>query len=156
MVPLIFKTNVAGDYTIAKDKVEGVFATGQGVYLVDTVTGTQTNLQTNAYTFTTAVGTFNSRFKLVYRTDNSLGVNELVQGENNIVVYKQNAVLHIDAGSTIIKYVKVFDLGGRLLLEQKAVNATTSVIENLVGVHQVLMIQITTDDNKTITKKVIY
>ena len=156
LVPLIFKTNVAGDYTIAKDKVEGVFAIGQAVYLVDTVTGTQTNLQTTAYNFTTAVGTFNSRFKLVYRTDNSLGVNELIQDQNNIVVYKQNAVLNIDAGSTIIKYVKVFDLGGRLLLEQKAVNATTSVIENLVGVHQVLMIQITTDDNKTITKKVIY
>jgi len=54
-----------------------------------------------------------------------------------------------------MKSVKVFDVTGRLLLEQKAVNATTTSLRNLAAVKQALLIQITSADNRVVTKKAI-
>ena len=156
VVLLNFKTNVAGDYTIVKDKVEGLFDKGQNVFLVDALTGIETNLQTTAYNFTTAVGTFNSRFTLTYKAASTLGLDDLTTTENAIYAYKQNGAIHINAGTAIIKNVKVFDLLGQLIVEQKAVNATTTTIKNLIIAEQTLLIQVTTDTNKVITKKIIY
>jgi len=53
------------------------------------------------------------------------------------------------------KSVKVFDVTGRLVLEQKSVNATTTSLRNLAAVKQALLIQITSDDNRVVTKKAI-
>ncbi|POY38136.1 hypothetical protein C3L50_12765 [Flavobacterium alvei] len=155
VVNLNFKTDAAGTYTIAKDHVDGLFATGQDIYLVDNVTGTETNLQKEAYTFTAAAGANNTRFQLTYKTSGSLKVNDLAFDENSISVYKQNGVLNINAGNTTMKSVKVFDVTGRLLLEQKAVNATTTALKNLAAGKQAMLIQITSDDNRVVTKKAI-
>ncbi|POY38138.1 hypothetical protein C3L50_12775 [Flavobacterium alvei] len=155
VVNLNFKASVAGTYTIAKDHVDGLFATGQDIYLVDTTTGTETNLQKEAYTFTAAAGVNNTRFQLTYKTSASLKVNDLAFDENSISVYKQNGVLNINAGNTTMKSVKVFDVTGRLVLEQKSVNATTTALKNLAAGKQALLIQITSDDNRVVTKKAI-
>ena len=155
VVNLNFKAIDAGTYTIAKDHVDGLFATGQDIYLVDKTTGTETNLQKEAYTFTAAAGVNNTRFQLTYKTSASLKVNDLAFDENSISVYKQNGVLNINAGNTTMKSVKVFDFTGRLVLEQKSVNATTTSLRNLAAVKQALLIQITSDDNRVVTKKAI-
>lgn len=155
IVALNFKTDVAGTFTIAKDRVDGLFAAGQDIYLVDATTGTETNLQTDAYTFTAAVGVDNSRFKLTYKTSGALKVNDLAFDENSISVYKQNGVLNINAGKITMKNVKVFDITGRLILEQKAINANTTSLKNLGTGKQALLIQITSNENKVVTKKAI-
>jgi len=155
VVNLNFKASAAGTYTIAKDHVDGLFATGQDIYLVDKTTGVETNLQKEAYTFTAAAGVNNTRFQLTYKTSGSLKVNDLAFDENSISVYKQNGVLNINAGNTTMKSVKVFDVTGRLLLEQKSVNATTTSLRNLAAVKQALLIQITSADNRVVTKKAI-
>ncbi|WP_304198675.1 T9SS sorting signal type C domain-containing protein, partial [Flavobacterium alvei] len=85
----------------------------------------------------------------------SLKVNDLAFDENSISVYKQNGVLNINAGNTTMKSVKVFDVTGRLVLEQKSVNATTTALKNLAAGKQALLIQITSDDNRVVTKKAI-
>ena len=156
IVNLNFKTDVAGNFTIAIDHVDGLFVAGQAIYLVDKTTGAETNLQTDAYTFTSAIGVFNSRFQLTYKTSGTLNVNSAVFNENSIYVYKLNGVLNINAGKTTMKNVKVFDITGRLILEQKEVNATTTSLKNLAIGKQTLLIQITADDNKVVTKKAIY
>jgi len=156
VVNLNFKTDAAGDFTIAKDHVDGLFANGQAVFLVDKTTGTETNLQTDAYTFISAVGIFNSRFKLTYKTSVGLNINKAIFDENSISVYKQNGVLTINAGKIIMNNVKVFDITGRMILEHKAVNATTTSLRNLALPKQTLLIKITTDANEIVTKKVIY
>jgi trimeric autotransporter adhesin len=48
IVPLAFKTKLAGDYTIAIDHVDGLFSGNQEVYLLDNTTGTETNLKAGA------------------------------------------------------------------------------------------------------------
>ncbi|MDD5151933.1 MAG: T9SS sorting signal type C domain-containing protein, partial [Flavobacterium sp.] len=154
VVNLNFKTDVAGTYTIAKDHVDGLFAAGQDIYLVDKTTGTETNLQTDSYTFTAPVGTNNARFSLKYQK--TLKVNDATFDENSISVYKQNGVLNVNSGKTTMKSVKVFDIAGRLILEQKEIHATTTILKNLAATKQPLLIQIISDENKVVTKKAIY
>lgn len=60
IVPVGVRTAVAGDYTFSMP--EGT--NGTGVYLIDNVAGTRTNLALGDYTVTLAKGTFDDRFSL--------------------------------------------------------------------------------------------
>lgn len=153
VVPLNFKTTSAGDYTIAIDHVDGLFATGQDVFLVDNVTGTATNLRTNAYTFTAVAGLNDSRFILTFQ--GALNTNGLSFNDNNVKVYKNSGTLYVNSCAVVMKNVKVFDIQGRLIAEQKAVNATSTAFRDLRLSQQVLIIQVTSEDNIVVNKKVV-
>jgi hypothetical protein len=153
VVPLNFKTDVAGDYTIAIDHADGLFATGQDVYLVDSTTGAETNLKTDAYTFTATTGTANSRFSLKYQK--TLKVDAPTFSENSVTVYKNNGTLYVNSGASAISNIKVFDVQGRLIAEQKNVNANTTSIKNLKANQQVLIVKVRAADNQVVNKKVV-
>jgi autotransporter-associated beta strand protein len=73
VVPMSFKVTTAGDYTITIDSVDGLFSNGaQTVYLRDNTTGVLHNLSAGAYTFTSASGTFDTRFEIVYRSSSAV------------------------------------------------------------------------------------
>ncbi len=153
VVPLNFKTDVAGDYTIAIDHTDGLFANGQEVYLVDSATGAETNLKTDAYTFTTNSGTANSRFSLKYQK--TLKVDAQTFNENSVTVYKDKGTLYVNSGTTTIADIKVFDIQGRLIAEQKSVKSNTASIKDLKTIQQVLIVKITSLDNTVVNKKVV-
>jgi hypothetical protein len=153
VVPLNFKTDKAGDYTIAIDHTEGVFASGQEVILLDSTTGKETSLNASSYTFTTAAGTDNSRFALKYQK--TLGTNQPVLSDTNVTVYKNKGVLFVNAGDSIIANIEVYDVQGKLVVELKNVKATSASIPNLKLTNQVLVVKITSQDNKVVTKKVV-
>ncbi|MEN0080399.1 MAG: hypothetical protein AAGC51_03000, partial [Flavobacterium lindanitolerans] len=96
VVPMSFKTDVAGNYTIAIDHVDGLFAGSQEVFLKDNTTGQLHNLKSGAYSFASETGVFNNRFEIVYRA--ALGVKVPAISSNNIVAYKQNGSLVINSG----------------------------------------------------------
>jgi hypothetical protein len=50
--------------------------------------------------------------------------------------------------------VKVFDIRGRFLQEQKDINATQTTI-NIGLVNEVLLVQISSEDGVVVTKKVV-
>lgn len=122
-----FRAATAGTYTIAKDHANGLFATVQEVNLVDVATGTENNLQTDAYAFTTAAGVDNARFSLKYQK--TLGVTTAAFNDNSVQVYRNNGVLNVASGVNTIRGIKVFDILGRVLAEQNNVNATTATIK---------------------------
>jgi hypothetical protein len=153
VVPLNFKTAVAGDYTIAIDHSEGVFAAGQSVILTDATTGTETDLTKSAYTFTAPTGTASSRFSLKYQK--TLGTNKAAINDNNVVVYKSKGTLYVNAGDATIANIKVYDVQGKLVAELKNVKASSATIANLKATNQVLVVKITSQDNKVVTKKVV-
>lgn len=153
VVALNFKTNTAGNYTIAIDHTDGVFAAGQDVYLVDSTTGTETNLTTDAYTFTAPAGTATSRFSLKYQK--TLKVDAPAFNENSVAVYKNKGMLYVNSGAMPIATIKVYDIQGRLIAEQKNVKANAATINNLKATNQVLVVQVTSEDNKVVTKKVV-
>lgn len=153
VVALNFKTDLAGDYTIAIDHTDGVFASEQPIYLVDSKTRTETDLKASSYTFNAAVGQDNNRFSLKYQK--TLKVDALAFNENSVTVYKNKGALYVISGSETISNIKVYDIQGRLIAEQKNVKATSTSLHNLKASNQVLIVKISGENNQVVTKKVL-
>lgn len=153
VVPLAFKTDTGGNFTIAIDHVDGFFSANQDVFLKDNLTNVTQNLKTGNHSFASAAGLFNTRFELVYQ--NPLAVSQALFNANSVVVYKQNQELFINTGTVIMTNVKIFDTRGRLLAEKK--NSNTTAMSFGLGAlqQQVLLVQITSRDGITIVKKVL-
>jgi hypothetical protein len=152
VVALNFKTDVAGDYSIALDYFDGVFAARQAVYLADSKTGAETDLKAGAYNFMAEAGVDNSRFSLKYQK--KLKVIDSEFNENSVTVYRNNGSLFVKSEVSTISNIKVFDIQGRLIAEQKKVNSNTASVYNL-KTNQALIIQVSTDENKIVNKKVL-
>lgn len=86
--------------------------------------------------------------------NNPLGLNNIAFNEHTVTVYKNKETLYVNSENINITNVKVYDLRGRLISEQKEVNATSVVISNLKETNQVLIVKITSQDNSVVTKKV--
>ena len=155
VIPMQFTVTTAGTYSIAIDRVDGLFASGQNVYLRDTVTGTVHNLSAGAYSFATDAGTFNARFEVVFQSS-TLGVTDPVLNENQVVIYKTPSnEISINTGNFVMDNVMIYDLAGRLLFQQKDINDSQTVIK--VGfATEVLLVKIKTQDGKSVTKKVLF
>jgi len=153
IVPLSFSTSIAGVYRIALDHVDGLFSGAQEIFLIDNLTGTETNLKTAAYTFSAAVGASSTRFSLKYQK--TLGINPTVFDENSLSLYKTKESIHIKSYGTIINTVKIYDLSGRLVFEKEKINAAETAIESSKLGNQMLVLEITLADNKRITKKFV-
>jgi len=151
VVPLSFRTTIAGGFSIALDHVDGLFSGAQDIFLMDYATGTETNLKTGAYTFTAVAGATTSRFALKYQK--TLGMNAAVFDENSISLYKTKETIHIKSNGTTIDNVKIYDLSGRLVFEKEKINAGETAIESSKFANQLLVLEITSEDNKRITKK---
>jgi hypothetical protein len=153
VVPMKYKVTTAGIYTIAIDHVDGLFTTGQEIFLRDNLNAVVHNLTAGAYTFTSDAGTFNNRFEVVYQSQ--LAVDDQIFNSNQVIIYKNEINdFVINSGNVIIANVKVFDVRGRLLQEHRNVNASQTTIS--VGLaNEMLLIQITSKDDVTVVKKVV-
>ena len=155
IVPLAFKNTVAGNYTITLDHVDGLFSGNQDIYLKDNVANITHDLKQSAYTFASDAGVFNSRFELVY-SSSPLATQNPAFTDYSVVVYKQNEVLNVNTGIVKMKGIKIFDVRGRLLYEKSAIGATSLMIKELTAEQQVLVVQITSEDDKTVVKKMVF
>jgi len=153
VVTLAFKTTATGDYNIALDHFDGVFAAGQDVYLLDSKTGTETNLKTGTYIFNATAGVDNTRFSLKYQK--TLKVDAPAFNENSVKVYKNNGTLYVNSGYVAMRNISVFDIQGRLIAEQKNVKATSAALNNLKATHQILIVKIIAENNEEVIKKIL-
>lgn len=154
VVPLLYKVTTSGNYTIAIDHVDGLFAGGsQDIFIKDNLNNTYNNLNMGAYTFASDAGTFNNRFELVYRSS-ALGTHTNTFTSNQVVVYKNNDDIVINTGNVTMAKVKIFDIRGRLLAEKQNINATETKM-NAGLTNEVLLVQITSVDGTTVVKKTI-
>jgi hypothetical protein len=155
IVPLAFKNTIAGNYTITLDHFDGLFLGSQDIYLKDNEANITHDLKQSAYTFASAAGVFNSRFELVY-SSSPLATQNPAFSDNSVVVYKQNDVLNVNTGNVNMKGIKIFDVRGRLLYEKSAIGATSLAIKDLTAEQQVLIVQITSEDDKMVAKKIVF
>jgi hypothetical protein len=151
-VPLGFYATASGNFTINLFDYDGLFL-NQDIYLKDNVLNLYHNLKNSAYNFSATAGTFNDRFVLVYKQQETLTTQQSAVDATAIVLYKPNADLHINAGTILMKEVKVYDVSGRLLFDKKNINATSTQI-NLGTTNQVLVLEITTSDAVKIIKNI--
>jgi hypothetical protein len=70
------------------------------------------------------------------------------------VVFKQNDQIVVEGGSVEISKVEVYDLRGRLVINKKDVNATSTRLQS-VAQNQVLIVKVIAADNTIFTKKVM-
>ncbi|OYQ38086.1 hypothetical protein CHU92_06620 [Flavobacterium cyanobacteriorum] len=154
VVPLLFKSSAAGNYTISLDHFDGLFAGGQDIFLRDNATGTTVNLKEGSYPFTTGQGTFANRFEIVFNS--TLGTDNPALTPDAVAVYKQGGAIAVNAGTMDIASVTVFDLRGRMLYTKSGINATETVIENISAEQQVLIVQVTTIQHGTISRKIMF
>jgi len=153
VVPLAFKAANAGNYTIAIDYVDGLFTDGsQTIFLKDNLTAVEHDLRTGPYSFATDAGTFNNRFEIIYQSQ--LGTENPVFSANNVIIYNQDNGFVVNSGATTMSSIKVFDIRGRLILERKGINSNHATISAGLS-NEVLLVQITSEDGMTVTKKVI-
>jgi hypothetical protein len=153
-IPLGFKVVVAGQYTISLNDFDGLFDEEQGIYLYDNVSQTIHDLKESAYVFAAESGVQNDRFQLRF-TNETLGIQNPFDAKAVVVSAKENRI-NIEAGSIIMNNVALFDIQGRKLLELTKVNSSNVSIESIKRTNQVLLIQITDDQNNTVTKKLIF
>lgn len=154
VVKLGFAVPAAGQYTLSLDRVSGVFAEGQSIYIKDNQLGTTILIGEEGYTFTSDWGTFNDRFEVVYQTQGALG-NGLPQLENAVVVYNNNGAINISAGNIEISSITVYDTLGRRLYAKTGIDATQATISSLNAAQEVLVIEVNTVNGK-VTKKIVY
>lgn len=153
VIPLGYRSTINSTYTIALSDFDGLFA-DQTIYLEDKELNVVQNLKTAPYSFTTAIGTFDTRFILKY-TDSTLGSHHPEFTENAVIIYKNTqGNFVITSGTFTMDNVKVFDIRGRLLLDKKEINATQTTF-NVGSTNEVLLVQIKNADGITVTKKVI-
>jgi hypothetical protein len=95
----------------------------------------------------------NARFSLKYQK--TLGTNNAIFNDNSVTVYKNKGTLYVNSGSITINNIKVFDIQGRLIAEQKNLKANTATIKDFKATQQVLIVKITSQDNKVVSKKVV-
>ena len=154
VVPLGFKTEVAGSYTISLANFDGLFAENQDIFLKDNATNTLHNLKVADYTFTTELGVFNERFEVTYNS--TLSTSNPSFDANSILIGVKNQQIKINAGSIVMEKIELIDVAGRVIYTQKGVNATTATIENVMSSNQMLIVRISTAANGVVNQKIVY
>lgn len=153
VVPLTFKVQSAGSYTITLASFDGLFIPAdQRVLLKDNLTNAVQDLKAGSYTFEASAGVYPTRFEIRYA--NALATTQNVFNGNDVVVTLQDQKLLIETGTVPMDTVLVYDISGKLLLTKSKINATTTSIA--VGVtHQVMLLKITSSQNQSVVKKVM-
>jgi len=154
VVKLGFKTETGGNFIISIDHVDGLFAGDQSIFLKDNLTGIIHDLKQENYDFASAQGEFKDRFEIVYQA--ALGIKNPELSADTIILFKENGILNVNSQNLVMLEIQLFDLRGRLVYEKSAINLNVIKLHDLKAANQVLLAKITTTDNKTITKKVVY
>ncbi|WP_234109117.1 T9SS type A sorting domain-containing protein [Chryseobacterium sp. R2A-55] len=141
----------SGNYTISLGDQEGVFASGQNVYLKDHLTGIVTNLSEGSYTFSITAGQSTGRFELMYEPGAVLATEGAVKDE--LMVYKDGQDFVVAAKANKITGLEVYDLLGRMIYKD-APQKTKAIIDSSVMTTGVYIFRID-QGGKITTRKVI-
>lgn len=112
VVSLGAKYSANGIYKIILGDKEGVFASGQKIYLKDKLTGNLTDLTSQDYIFTANKGIDETRFEIVYKQLEVLASDELKK--SNFLVYRDSGYFVIRSSDNLEK-VELYDAGGKLI-----------------------------------------
>ena len=153
VVNIGYRTANAGTFQLVIDHFDPIWNT-RSIVLKDNLLNVYHNIKESAYTFTSEVGTFDSRFEIIYQT-NALS-NPDVSFDKAVIVFAKDKNIHINSGSEIIKDVVVYDLQGRIITTKTNINATQIVLQNLKAQTQVLLVKVTSTEGKITTKKVVF
>lgn len=148
------KTVIPGKFTIQIDHADGDLI-HQSVYLEDKLLNTTFDLTQKDYTFNTEIGLFTDRFVLHFRNE-KLNIADFEKTEKELFISVKNKIINIKSTKAKLKSVFLYDINGKLLLENKKVDNFELVISNLRIVHQVLLVKVILEDDFSTTKKIVF
>ena len=153
IVPIGYDSSVAADFYINIDETDG-FLKDQKVYLKDKLLGIDHDLKQSPYLFSTTIGTFNNRFELHY-TSKSLGVNEMDQTLDGVVVSANGNQIKVNSTQEDIASVFVYDITGKKLLSKNNINKNETVLDKLTRQNAMLLVKVRLTNSLEVTKKII-
>jgi len=105
-------------YTISIDQLEGIGLEIVGVYLIDNVLGTITNLKDNPYSFTATAGTQSNRFTIVFE-DRLLDIEDVSSLESGIRLFpnptRDQITLFYSGDEQRLSNATIVDVSGKVL-----------------------------------------
>lgn len=152
-VVLGFQSNLETTYTISIDATEGVLK-HQNVYLEDRQLNVIHDLKTAGYVFSSPAGEFNDRFVLRF-TNATLSNSDWEAVANSVLIYADKGI-NVTSSSEQIKAVTVYDVSGRVIAEKKNISEKATVLSNVRPVQNTLIVKVTLENGRVVTKKVIY
>lgn len=152
-VKLGYFVPTSGSYSIGIATIDGLFASGQNIYLEDLQLGIIHDLKQAPYSFTTNVGENNERFILRY-TNETLS-NEDFDNESNVLISSSDAI-RVHTFNQNIQSVQVHNVLGQLLINEMNINSDIFEVKTIQRNKAPLIIQVTLENGKKITKKLIY
>ena len=150
-IPVGAKFFQNGNYTIRLDKMEGIFAGSQEIYLKDKLLNTYTNLKEGDYTFSTNLGVTDGRFEIVYKPGSTLATDQSVKA--NIVVYRDHNDFVVKSSDKNIKELEVYDASGRLI-HQQAPNNKEAIIVDQILTQNIYIIKLKLENGEIETVKI--
>jgi len=154
VVPLGFKTTQAGTYQISLIQNDGLFASEeQNIFVRDMDLNVIHDFANGNYSFTSETGVFDERFELLFNNE-TLSINQPNLNSTDVLVYNSDGVLNIESVQNTLKKVTLYDINGRILLQQ-SLNSNNSQIPLQGFARQMLLVTIETQ-NGIITKKIIH
>ena len=158
IINLGFKTaiDVATLYTLSIAQLQGDFLNNNTVYLKDNLLDKTHNLSNSDYTFTSEVGEFNDRFKIVF-TDKALSTDDINSNENSLTIIElnDNQVNFKASNGLSIKAVTIYDLLGRQLYNFKGKNNNSETYELSSLKSTIFIAKVELSNGITVTKKAI-
>jgi len=155
VIPLGFRTGIAGMHKIDLIELTGIFQSQQFVLLHDLQLGQYHNLSVSPYEFFTEPGTFDQRFLIVFT---SILSNELPDANTNeLVLFEMNEQLHLQSKSNSnIKNIVIYGLHGNILFRTNNQEIVQYKTLDFAKTNQLIVVKVTTDDFKEHTFKVIF
>jgi hypothetical protein len=153
-VSLGYTSTIVGNYEIALNDSDLLFPT-QDIFIEDTNSGIFHNLKTGSYSFTTAIGTFDNRFKVRYLNP-TLSNNTFLIDPNTVSINSNNNQIEVNSTSEKIKSIQGYDVLGRLIFDKQNLADKTVLIEKISKQNQALIIKIKLENDQIVSKKLIF
>jgi hypothetical protein len=150
-IPIGYKTTISGDYEIKLSSFDGIFD-HQEVYLKDTFKNELFNLKSGNYSFSTSVGTFDDRFKILFANSTLFFTNNSTDA-SSLILYKDGDSIVIKSEGAKLNEVEVYDIQGRLLNSIKNLNLSEFQF-NAPYENQILVIKVITANNSCFYRKI--
>ena len=151
-VAIGFDAWIKETFSISISKMEGVL-NSEEIYLVDNELNVVHDLKNSGYEFEiTEVGSFSDRFTLQFNKS-VLGVGD-EDLNNNFIVINEDNTLRIRSNNQI-KEIKVYDMLGRLLLENKPNESDFYLNTQSISKGTVLILNAVLENGAEVSKKAI-
>lgn len=154
VVPLGFKTTVAGDFEFTIEQMDGVFAGDQAVYIKDNLTNTVHNLKESNYSFSSETGNFETRFEVVYMPEEALDIDTPVINAKDVLVYRNGSQIKIQSPESI-ESVTVYDMLGKTIYTQNNIKEADFTSSYLNTAQQVVIVKVMLDNGQVVSKKIM-